>query len=129
MAAAAARRRGIGLLPLPNECASCLVLQLVECLGILLFQALDFGSQEEEERRLGADLERLIEHMTSTGEWPGGAGPPNRPQRCCSGCSADGLAFSERSARARSACIRREFVCTKRKILQLRSCWKIRTKW
>lgn len=39
--------------------------KLVECLGILLFQALDFGSQEEEERRLSPDLERLIEHMTT----------------------------------------------------------------
>ena len=45
-----------------------LLLQLVECLGIVIFHALDFGFQEEEERRLSPDLERLIEHMTSTGE-------------------------------------------------------------
>lgn len=74
-------------------------MQLVECLGILLFQALDFGSQEEEERRLGADLERLIEHMTSTGEWPGRAGRGRRIAAAPTGSLS-------RSGRAQSACIR-----------------------
>ncbi|XP_059482848.1 protein spire isoform X2 [Neocloeon triangulifer] len=34
-------------------------------LGLALFKALEFGFQEEEERRLGADLERLIDLMTT----------------------------------------------------------------
>lgn len=34
-------------------------------LGLTIFRALEFGFQEEEERRLGADLERLIDLMTA----------------------------------------------------------------
>ncbi|CAB3383637.1 Hypothetical predicted protein [Cloeon dipterum] len=34
-------------------------------LGLTIFKALEFGFQEEEERRLGADLERLIDLMTT----------------------------------------------------------------
>jgi Kinase non-catalytic C-lobe domain len=39
--------------------------QLAFHLGLTIFRALEFGFQEEEERRLGADLERLIDLMTA----------------------------------------------------------------
>ena len=45
-----------------------LSLQLVSYLGIVIFQALDFGLSDEEERHLSPDLERLIDMMTAAGK-------------------------------------------------------------
>jgi hypothetical protein len=45
-----------------------LTLQLVSFLGIVIFQALDFGLSDEEERHLSPDLERLIDMMTAAGK-------------------------------------------------------------
>jgi len=45
-----------------------LSLQLVSCLGFVIFDALDFGLSDEEERHLSPDLERLIDMMTDAGK-------------------------------------------------------------
>ena len=41
--------------------------QLVKALGVMIFQALDFGLSEAEEQRLTPALEQLIEQMTNGG--------------------------------------------------------------
>jgi len=46
------------------------LLQLVESLGITIFDALDFGLQLEEERLLSPDLKRLILAMAACGKSP-----------------------------------------------------------
>ena len=38
--------------------------QLVQCIGVLIYQALDFGLGENEEHALSSDLEKLIDRMT-----------------------------------------------------------------
>lgn len=42
---------------------------MVFCLGLVIFRALDFGLNDEEERNLSPDLERLIDLMTSAGRF------------------------------------------------------------
>lgn len=39
-------------------------MQLVRCIGVLIYQALDFGLGESEEHALSPDLEQLIDSMT-----------------------------------------------------------------
>ena len=42
------------------------VIQLVQSLGVVVFQALDFGLSETEEQRLSPPLEQLIARMTGS---------------------------------------------------------------
>ena len=42
------------------------VIQLVQSLGVVVFQALDFGLSEKEEQRLSPPLEQLIARMTGS---------------------------------------------------------------
>lgn len=44
------------------------VFQVVAGLGLIVFKALDFGLEEEEERHLHPDLDKLIQDMTRSGE-------------------------------------------------------------
>jgi hypothetical protein len=37
-------------------------------LGLVLFNALDFGLEEDEERHLSPELTRLIQNMTASGK-------------------------------------------------------------
>jgi hypothetical protein len=46
-----------------------LVLQTVAELGMVVFNALDFGLKEEEERQLSPALEHLIDTMTAAGNF------------------------------------------------------------
>ena len=47
-------------------------MQLVQCIGVLIYQALDFGLRESEEHALSHDLEALIEAMTDDTRHQGG---------------------------------------------------------
>jgi hypothetical protein len=46
-----------------------MVLQTVAELGMVVFNALDFGLKEEEERQLSPALEHLIDTMTAAGNF------------------------------------------------------------
>ena len=48
--------------------------ELVESLGVVLFQALDYGLSEEEEHQLSPPLESLIDRMTGAGDSAGAGG-------------------------------------------------------
>uniref|UniRef100_A0A8C3L1W6 Spire type actin nucleation factor 1 n=1 Tax=Chrysolophus pictus TaxID=9089 RepID=A0A8C3L1W6_CHRPC len=50
---------------------SCLLLQVIESLGIIIYKALDYGLKDNEERELSPPLEQLIDHMTNTTETDG----------------------------------------------------------
>lgn len=43
-------------------------LQVVAGLGLVVFRALDFGLEDEEERHLHPDLQSLIANMSVSGE-------------------------------------------------------------
>ena len=61
---------------------NCLAAQLVRSLGLMVFQALDFGLSSSEEQRLSAPLEQLIEGMTAVGGRRGAGGRRgSRPER------------------------------------------------
>ena len=42
--------------------------QVVRCLGLVIYQALDYGLDESEEHKLSPALEGLIQRMTDDGE-------------------------------------------------------------
>ena len=44
--------------------------QTVAELGVVIFNALDFGLKEDEERQLSPALENMIDLMTSAGKTP-----------------------------------------------------------
>lgn len=41
------------------------IFQAIQALGLVIYQALDYGLDHSEERHLGLDLEALIEYMTN----------------------------------------------------------------
>jgi len=47
-----------------------LFLQVAAGLGLVLFRALDFGMDEDEERHLSPELTRVIQNMTAAGKSP-----------------------------------------------------------
>lgn len=46
----------------------CVIQQVIESLGIMIYKALDYGLKENEERELSPPLEQLIDLMTNSAE-------------------------------------------------------------
>ena len=63
-----------------NISKTCLILQTVAELGVVIFTALDFGLKEDEERQLSPALENVIDLMTSAGEKSMHGLPEAKPQ-------------------------------------------------
>jgi hypothetical protein len=51
-----------------TSCNYFLNLQAIQALGLVIYQALDYGLGENEERHLGRDLEHLLELMINPDE-------------------------------------------------------------
>uniref|UniRef100_K7F7P8 Spire type actin nucleation factor 1 n=1 Tax=Pelodiscus sinensis TaxID=13735 RepID=K7F7P8_PELSI len=54
-----------------SGCSNCTETEIIESLGIIIYKALDYGLNENEERELSPPLEQLIDHMTNTVEVDG----------------------------------------------------------